>query len=281
MRNKGSLVGNFFESLFYTHLVLVACLVLYLTFRDPDHNRRFQPRIWHLLVQSSTACAGIIGFVWQLFTYLDPSRTFLAAFWLSPFLTSAFGIMLACVETPACLAAAMVLIVAGVAQSLYGCWASPRFDNSCRILIFSIKNCPPRVKTVVFLSLVVSFLYTAFLMWGIGRATAGGTKIDVLFIFLSTASLTWTMQVIKNAIQATVGHVKYMKFMCGIDLDYKVVVQTEAKYSIGSICLGSILVPVVTVARGLARAVSLMAGDVDEHHKVCKSMGICLRRSLQ
>ncbi|KAL0383313.1 UNVERIFIED_CONTAM: hypothetical protein Scaly_0618600 [Sesamum calycinum] len=106
-------------------------------------------------------------------------------------------------------------------------------------------------------------------MSGIGGATATRTKIDTLFIFLILGSLTWTMQIIKNMMQVTVSHIKYMKFACGIEVDFKTVVKSAVKYSMGSICIGSILVPVLAVIRGLARTVSLVSGDVDEFMCLC------------
>ncbi|KAH6818623.1 Plasma-membrane choline transporter family protein [Perilla frutescens var. frutescens] len=272
MRREGKFLSKLFLHLFYIHLLLISILVIFLTVRSvlsAAHTHHFQPKNWYILVFSSTSCAGIIGFSWQAFATFNPSRTLKATFWLSPLLTCAFGILLVSIGTPGSLAASVIALVFSVLQSLYACWVNPRFEHSSRILTVSTAYHPLKVKTSVVLSIIASTLYSSFLMAGIGGATATGTMVDTLFIILILGSLTWTTQIIKNMIQVTVSHIKYMQFTCGIEVDFKAVVKTAAKYSIGNICIGSILVPVCDVIRGTARAVSLISGDVDEFMFSC------------
>ncbi|KAI3444210.1 hypothetical protein Pfo_000875 [Paulownia fortunei] len=272
MRREGNFLNKLFQHLFYIHFVLITVLVIFLALRgvlSAAHTHHFHPKKWYLLVLSSTACAGIIGFSWQAFTSFNPSRTVRTTFWLSPLLTCAFGILLVSISTPGSLAASVIALASSILQSLYACWVNPRFEHASRILKVSIAYHPPKVKTTVVLSVITSTLYSSFLMSGIGGATATGTKVDTLFIFLILGSLTWTAQIIKNMMQVTVSHIKYMQFACGIEVDFKAVVKIAAKYSIGSICIGSILVPVLAVIRGSARAVSLISGDVDEFMFSC------------
>lgn len=270
MRREGNFLNKLFCFLFYTHLALISVLVIFLTVRGILSTKNFQPKEWYLLVLSSTACAGIIGFSWQAFLYFNPSRTLKATFWLSPLLTCAFGVLLVAISTKGSLAASVIVLIFSILQSLYACWVTtPRLQNANKILTVSIAYHPLKVKTSVILSIIITTLYSSFLMAGIGGATATGTKIDTLFIFLILGSMTWTTQIIKNMIQVTVSHIKYMHFTCGIEVDFLAVVKSAAKYSMGSICIGSIIIPVFDVIRGSARAVNLISGDVDEFMFSC------------
>ncbi|XP_059669847.1 protein PNS1-like [Cornus florida] len=90
-----------------------------------------------------------------------------------------------------------------------------------------------------------------------------------MFILVILLSLAWTMQVIKNTLQVTISHVKYMHFSCGADLDTSMALHDTFKHSIGSICIGSVLVPVLGVIHGSAQATSLISGDADEFMFSC------------
>ncbi|KAL8041107.1 hypothetical protein ABFX02_10G145100 [Erythranthe guttata] len=269
MARKGNFLNKLIQLIFYTHLTLIAILVIALTLRGvlsskSSHAHNFHPKKLYPLILSPTACAGILGLAWQSLATLNPSKTLKATFWLSPLLTCSLGILLVLIGSPGGLALSVIALIFSIFQSLYACWVNHRFEHASRILTVSIASQPPKVKAAAILSIVVSTLYSSFLISGIGGATAIGTKLDTLFIVLILGSLAWTTQIIKNMIQVTVSHIKYMKFSCSIEVDFQTVVKSAAKYSMGSVCLGSILVPICCVIRGFARGVSLISGDVDE-----------------
>ncbi|KAG8372287.1 hypothetical protein BUALT_Bualt12G0050600 [Buddleja alternifolia] len=275
--DKRSFLNKLCQYVFYIHFILITILVIFLTARgviSSAKTHKFQPKKWYLPILSSTACGGIVAFAWHAFTSFNPSRTLKATFWLSPLFTCAFGILLVSIGTPGSLAASVIALVSSVLQSIYACWVNPRFVHANKILTLSITYNPPKVRNTALLSIFISILYSSFLISGIGGATATRTKIDKIFIFLLLISLTWTMQIIKNVMQVTVSHIKYMQFACGIEVDFKDVVKNAVKYSMGSICVGSIIVPVLAVICGGARAVSLVSGDVDEFLFSCA--GCCL-----
>lgn len=272
MRREEHLLTKIFKYLFCAQFLLIMILELYLIVRgviSVSDNHRFHPKKWYLPVLSSTACAGIIGFAWQLFTSFNPSRAFKAAFFISPLVTCGYGILLVSVGSPGSAAAAVFVLAASVFQSLYGCWIRPRFQHASRILVVSMAHHPPRIKTIVPLSIFVCILYSTLLMSGIGGATATGTKLNTLFIFLSLLSFAWTLQVARNMMFVTVSHIKFMKFASGTEVELRTVVGDTTKYSMGTLCIASILVPVLVVIRGLARAISLVSGDVDEFMFSC------------
>ncbi|KAL6555268.1 hypothetical protein OROGR_006526 [Orobanche gracilis] len=273
-RKGGNFLDKLFQHIFYTHLILIAAVTIFLTLRgtlSPTGTHHLRPKKWYLIILSSTALSGISGFSWQEFTGLNPLKTFKTTFWLSPLLTCAFGVVLVLIGTPASLAASVFALISSILQSLYACWATPRFERAAKILTLSLTCPPPKVRTTIILSLVTSILYSSLSMSGIRGAatTSTGTKLDILFIFLILGSFAWTMQIIKNTIEVAVSHFKYMQLTCGIEVDLKTVIKDAVRYSMGSICTGSILVPVITVFRALARAVSLVSGDADEFMFSC------------
>ncbi|KAH6772242.1 hypothetical protein C2S52_004971 [Perilla frutescens var. hirtella] len=272
MRREGNFLTKIFKYLFCIQFLLIMILAFYLTVRgviSASDNHRFHQKKWYFPVLSSTVCAGIVGFAWQLFTSCNPSRAFKATFFISPLLTCAYGILLVSIGSPGSAAAAVFTLVSAVVQSIYACWAHPRFQHASKILVVSIAYHPPRVKTVVPVSMFVCILYSTILMSGVGGATATGTKVNTLFIFLSLLSFTWTLQVARHIMFVTVSHTKFMKFASETEVQFKTAVRDSVKYTMGSICIGSILVPVLGVIRGSARAISLVSGDVDEFMFSC------------
>ncbi|KAL2480874.1 Plasma-membrane choline transporter family protein [Abeliophyllum distichum] len=254
------------EYIFYSHILLITILVIILTIRgalSAVHTQDFHPKDWYIPVLASTAFAGIVGFAWQAFTRFSPSKTIRIAFWLSPLLTCAVGILLICIGTPVSSVASAIAFVSAIIQSIYACCVNPRLENATNIVTVSIVDKPPKV-TDILLSIIIGTLCSAFLVTGIGGATATGTRIDSLFIFLIIASLTWTMQIIENTIQVAVSHVKFMQFAHTHDVAFMAAFKSAVEKSMGGICFASIFVPVVGVITGLARTVSMVSGDVNE-----------------
>lgn len=270
MSNR-NLLSKIFKYLFCMQFLLIIILELYLVVRgviSSSENHRFHLKKWYFPVLSSTFCAGIVGFSWQLFSSINPSKTFRAAFVVSPLLTAGYGILLVCIGSKGGAAAAVFALASAVFQSLYACWAHPRFQHAVKILEVSTASQSPRIKTAVPLSLLVCTLYSAFMMSGIGGATATGTKLDILFIFLSILSFIWTLHAARNTMFVIISHIKFMRFASGTAVEFKTV-KDSAKNSIGSICFGSTLVPILGIIRGLARVVGLISGDVDEFMFSC------------
>lgn len=194
----------------------------------------------------------------------NPARALKAAFWLSPVLTCAFGVLLVMIESPVGLAAGIVAIISGIIQALYGCWVNHRFAYAGNILWVSTVFPPDNTTFLVALSIVVSVAYSGFLVCGIGGATTTATTWDDIFIFIILLHYTWTMHVIKNLLQATIARVKYMNFGYGVNVDTRVASCDTMKYLIGSVSMGSAMVPIFGTVRGSARALSSIGGGSDE-----------------
>ncbi|XVE62486.1 hypothetical protein DITRI_Ditri06bG0121800 [Diplodiscus trichospermus] len=263
----GKFLRKLFQILFYIQLFLVSILVIILTIRGliyAGNTNRFHPKEWYPPLLVSTASAGIVSFIWQWISFHNPSKAIKAAFWVFPLLTCAAGILHVLIGSPVSLAAGTISVVCGIIQSLYACWATPRFDYATKIFTVSTSFPPRKTATFVAASIIICVFYSSFLVTGIGGATATGTGLDILFIIIILLTFTWSMQVIKNMLYATISRVRYMNFACGLDMNTQIAFHDAVKYLVGSVCIGSALVPVLGTIRGSARAINLVAGGTDE-----------------
>ncbi|CAK7341577.1 unnamed protein product [Dovyalis caffra] len=269
----GLFFQRLFRVLFFVHIVLIAILVICLTIRGllSAHSHNFHPEKWYPPLLTATVCAGIVAFIWQWFTQFNPSRALRTSFWLSPLLTCAVGVLFVLIGSAASLAIGVIAIVLALILSLYACWVNPRFDYATKVLSVSSASPPAKTTTLVNLSIIISTVYSCFLVSGIGGATAVGTVIDTLFILVILASLAWSMQVIRNTLQVTIARIKYLHFASGAEMDSRIAFRDTNKYSMGSVCISSVLVPIITVIRGSARAIGLIAGGTDEFMFSCAS----------
>ena len=256
-----------FGIMFCFHLILITVLVIVLTVQGLRPNNRghhFHPTKWYPPLLTSTAYAAFLSLVWQSLIGCNPYKAFKAAFWLSPLLTFAVAVLLLTVSSSASLAAGIAALLCSVVMALYGCWASPRFEYGIQVLTVSGASPPPKSNSIISLSMLVAIVYSCFLVTGIGGARAKGTKTDALFISIILISLVWTMQVIRGTILASISRVKFMSLAFGIDINTHMAFRDTFKHLMGSICIGSFLVPILGVIWGSARAITLVAGDTDE-----------------
>ncbi|OVA16421.1 Choline transporter-like [Macleaya cordata] len=273
----GKISSNLFLLLFYLHLLVAAVLTIFLTIRGlvfssrfNHHHHHFHPLHWYPPLLTSSACAAITAFSWHAATRCNPSKTIKAAFWLSPLLTFGAGILLLAIGSASGLATAAFVLIFALTQSLYACWIVPRLDYTTKILTVSLSTPPSHTPSLfVAVSLITGTTYSCFSLSGIGGATATWTRFDPLFIFVILLSLAWTMHVIKNVLHVTISRVSYTYFAHALEVGTRVAFKDTLKYSMGSVCIGSVLVPVLSVFRGLARAMNVASGDTDEFMFSC------------
>ncbi|KAK9699160.1 hypothetical protein RND81_08G156700 [Saponaria officinalis] len=267
---KPKITGKILVILFYMQLVLVALLAVVLIIRgfisSRVKHRDFHPLDWYPPMLTAVGLSGIAGFTWQIMAQCRPSNAIKLAFWLGPLLTCAMGVLLICTGSSSGLGCGVLSIFVSVVQSLYACWASPRFEHATAVLAVSIGS--QRLKSILLTGvvMVISVGYCGVLVSGIGGATSTGTQIDRVQIAVILLSMSWTLQVIRNVLQVTGSRVRHVNFSSGdeTDMDTCTAFKDVFRHSMGSVCTGSILVPIVTLIRGSARAVNLIAGDSDE-----------------
>ncbi|PON38297.1 Choline transporter-like [Parasponia andersonii] len=255
-----------FGFLFSSHLILIAALVIFLAVQGLHSGVRhhhFRPAEWYYPLLASTGCAAILSLLWQWIIACSPSKAFKAAFWLAPLSTCAVAVLLLTIGSSADLVAGVAALLFSLSMSLYGCWVSPRFEYAIRVLTVSAASPPAKATSLVMLSMLISTLYSCLLVIGIGGARARA-NLDALFISIILLSLAWTMQVIRNTLLATFTRVKYMYLVSGIDVKTSMAFRDMLKHSMGSICIGSFLVPILGLMWGSARAMKLVEGGIDE-----------------
>ena len=262
----GKLFRNLFKGLLFSQLTLTSLLVIVLTIRGLilASSHHFHPKKWYPPLLASVSASGVASLAWQCIFIYNPSRAVRATFWLSPILTCSVGILLVLIGSAVDAGVGAVFVLFAVTQSLYGCWITPRLEYADKILSLSTAFPPPRTREVVGLSIVVSVVYSGFLVTGIGGATSTRTSLDLLFISVILIGLAWTMQVLKNAQQVAVSRARYVNFAHGEDMDAWSALHVTVKHLIGSICIGSTLVPIIVLIRGSIRSVNLMSGSSDE-----------------
>ncbi|XP_047315411.1 protein PNS1-like [Impatiens glandulifera] len=261
--------------IFYLHLFLIFVLTAVLTTRGflllSPRNRRFSPRNFLLPLFSAAIFSAILSFLWPLLTQHSPSKAMKTAFWLSPLLTCAVGILLVYNQSAAAIGPAIFAIVFAISISLYTCWVSQRFNHSVRVISVSTAFPPKRTSALTGAMIVVATFYSAFIVIGIGGATSGGTVVEKVLIFVLILSMKWTMHVIKNTITVVVSRIRYENFAGGEDLDTGMVFKEVVDQSLSGVFIGSAVLPILGVFRGFARGVDLASGETDEFMFSCTS----------
>ncbi|KAK3198197.1 hypothetical protein Dsin_021612 [Dipteronia sinensis] len=263
----GQFMRKLFQILFYCQLILITILTVFLSIRGVVSSWRshhFHPKKWYPPMLASVASSGLIALTWQWIVSCNPSKAIKACFWLSPLLTFAVGILFLIIGSASGSAIGVIAIVCAVIQSLYTCWVNPRFEYAIKILSISTAFPPAKTTFFVVLSIIVGVVYSSLLVSGIGGATATGTGLDILFKVLILLSLAWSMQVIKNVVLVTISRVKYINFAYGADFCTGIAFRDTNKHLMGSVIIGSALVPIFGVIRGSSRTISLVVGDADE-----------------
>ncbi|KAL9230697.1 hypothetical protein vseg_006014 [Gypsophila vaccaria] len=266
---KPSITGKILVIVFSMQLVLVSLLAVVLIIRgfvsSRGKHRDFHPLDWYPPMLTAVGLSGTTGFTWQIMAQCYPSNGIKLAFWLGPLLTCAMGVLLILIGSSSGLGCGVLSIFVSVVQALYACWASPRFDHAIAVLADSIGS-PPRSRWILLTTfvMVVSVGYCGLLMGGIGGATSTGTQVDRVLIAVIILSMGWTMQVIRNVLQVTGSRVRHVHFSSGDKMNSCTALKDVFRHSMAPVCIGSILVPIVTFIRGSARAVGLIAGDSDE-----------------
>ncbi|CAK9319634.1 unnamed protein product [Citrullus colocynthis] len=252
---------------FNVHLCLVAVLVIFLTVRGlqlASKTHHFHPEKWYPPLLASIGSSGIIAFIWQAFTGCSPSMAFKTAFWFSPVISLASGVFFIIVGSRGGLAAGVILIVSSLILSVYVCWINHRLNYAIQLLSLSTKYPPTNTAIFVIGSIVVGILYASFLVIGIGGAIAVTSGFKALFIAAILLSLTWSLQVIKNIVQVTISRIKYLNLAMGRENNIRAAFHDTITYSVGTISLGSAIIPLISFIQGSARSMRLVAGDSDE-----------------
>ncbi|KAI4319667.1 hypothetical protein MLD38_033244 [Melastoma candidum] len=255
-----------FEATFYVHVFVVAALAVYLTIRGffSGNARHFPPMKWFPPLFVATGSGVMTALAWHCFIRCSPIRAVKAVFWLSPVMTFATGILFVLIQSASSLGIGIVGIVSSIAQFFYYAWVKTQVNYCAKIVSVSTAESPACTAPATLLAIIAATLYSSLLVSGIGGAMTIGTRWDILFIFIMIVSLIWTLHTIKYMLQTMVANIKYLHFAGGGNIHTCQALGVTLKYLVGSIALGSAMIPVFSFLRGSARGVIFVAAGTDE-----------------
>ncbi|KAF8103037.1 hypothetical protein N665_0189s0084 [Sinapis alba] len=269
-----TLTGRFFRclftSIFYVQLILISALVIFLTLRGLVFTKpqNFHPKKWYTPLLSSVAVSGVLSLSWQCFFLCNIAATSKATIFLTPLLTLSVGIFLVGYGKTFVPGVGGVLVLFSFALVLHS-WlfvTRRRREFTFTIMALSTSVLPARTRVLAVVSSILSVLYSAFLVAGIGGATATATRtglVYVLFISLIVISLAWTMQVLKNVQVVAISKASYVHFARFEVISVCDALCATLRSHLGSVCIGSTLVPVFVVIRGMIRTANKMENGSD------------------
>ncbi|KAM6566655.1 hypothetical protein CsatA_025783 [Cannabis sativa] len=278
-------VIGLFTFVFCFHLFLITALTVYLIVQGiihykAHHQRHFHPTKWYHPLLSSTVCAAILSVAWQGITGCYPSKAFKAVFWLGPILTGAVALLHLLIGTSVNFTIGVATLIFSLTMSLYGCWVNSRLVYAIRVLILSSSPPPTKPTFLILLSILLGTLYSGFMVIGIGSALASRTKLNSVYISIILLSLAWTMLVIRNTMLASMSRVKYMFVAYMVDLKTSLALCDTLKHLMGSICIGSFLVPILGTMWGSARCIDLLQEGPNELCCSCAKCYTCCASTL-
>ncbi|VVB14985.1 unnamed protein product [Arabis nemorensis] len=243
-QQEQTLTGRFFKGLFtaifYSQLILISILVIFLTLRGLVFTKspRFHPKKWYIPLLASVAVSGVVSLAWQCFFVCNIARTVNATLWFTPILTVTLGVFLL-----------------AYGPSFQGSVCFLKREFTVKIMLISTGVTPERTRAIAVVSVILSVFYSAFLVAGIGGATATRSRLDILFISIIVISLAWTMQVLKNVQQVAISKATYVYFARDEFMNACNALSVTVRNQLGTVCIGSTLVPVFVLVRGTIRGI--------------------------
>ncbi|AED92475.1 unnamed protein product [Arabidopsis thaliana] len=257
-----TLSGRFFRCLFtcifYTQLTLISIFVILLTLRGLvcTKSPNFHPKKWYTPLLSSVAVSGVLSIAWNCFFVCNIRATVKATFWFTPLFTISVGLFLILLDksNPVVLWIGALLVFYSIVTAVYGSLhVTNRHEFTFQTMSTATGILPARTRAIAVVSVIISVFYSDFLVAGIGGATATGTRLDILFISIIVINLAWTMQVIKNVQEVAISKAIYVYFSRDDLMNACDALGVTLKKQLGSVCIGSTLVPLIVLFRGTIR----------------------------
>lgn len=275
-----TLTGRFFRCLFtyifYTQLTLISIFVILLTLRGIVFTKspNFHPKKWYTPLLSSVALSGILSLVWNCFFVCNIRATVKATLWFTPILTIFAGNFLVLYGRSVVRGIGVFLVVYSIASTIYSwCYVIDKREFTFKMMSIATGLLPARTRAIAVVSVIISVLYSGFLVAGIGGATATKTRLDILFISILVISLAWTMQVLKNVQEVAISKATYVYFRRVELMNACDALGTTLKNQLGSVCIGSTLVPLIVLFRGSIRCCNLNDTSEDDQNIYTSTRG--------
>jgi len=253
-------------ALFVIHLLFVIAIFIYGTKQYLTRNHESNDSVYldihssqfRLTVIIGAICIGIAMFlvtVWLGLVKRHAENLIVGTFVLATAMWFGFGILL---MLQGGTSGAIVMFILGFLNGLIFWWWRDRIPFSTAILQTVADRLLeyPAMTWTAYLSIVVSVIWLSFLFWTISvvqtfeQKTATGLLVFLIFSFY------WTTQVIKNTVHVTVSGTVATWYFYGSNMPQNPTLNSfrrATSTSLGSICLGSLIVSVLETLRSLLR----------------------------
>lgn len=155
-----------------------------------------------------------------------------------------------------------------------GLYVRNKYEFTFKMMSIATGMLPARTRAIAIVSVIISVFYSGFLVAGIGGATATRTRLDILFISIIVISLAWTMQVLKNVQEVAISKATYVYFRRDEVMNACDALGVTLKKQLGIVCIGSTLVPLIVLYRGMIRGCNLQ-GRCDDDQEMYESTRGC------
>eukprot|EP00250_Pteridium_aquilinum_P013458 c21355_g1_i1 orf=200-1948(+) len=254
-----------FALLFVLHVLLVTAGIVYLNIvyiRNMSQRKLHNLQRWFPQLGAAVVTGGAFATLCQTLFRLYPFVMVRAILCVSSILTFGAALMLISTSTPANLGVGILCLIFSICQSLYACWVSNRTKYAAELLFFSL-SAAKKVRGTYLIStwvLLVASVWVVF--WSFGVVSALSFKLAPLVVLALLASLAWTLETLRNVVcTATARGVAahYLDSVARTHWDRSL--HSAFTSWFGSICLGSLVVPILHVLRVVARGINRIHGD--------------------
>ncbi|KAL2651914.1 hypothetical protein R1flu_020042 [Riccia fluitans] len=273
--NPGSSSGGGWKDLwaavfFVLHLGGVAAISVIYGIKNLTNNIQefgaagaFRKIDWFPQLCAAGVAGSIFAVVWQMAFRMAPMGMMLFTIWSGAFAMSILGIVLIATGTTTGLIG-LVFFFAGLSQCLYAFVVRRRIPFAGDLLkkIITILNRYPSTYMVSYFWILLGGGWTLVIIFGISGVA---NMADSSFIILGfVVSLVWTMQVLRNVIRVAVAGTVSNFYVHGLKnmpmMPTYVALLRACSISLGSICFGSAIVPLVEVPCHVLRRINAQGG---------------------
>ncbi|KAH9331018.1 hypothetical protein KI387_003126 [Taxus chinensis] len=259
--------------MFILHLLLALAGIGFFGFKGIQAalrkgSERFHIEHWYPQLVGAAAVAAIFSCVWQWIVVRRPVVMINGMLWASPALSFTAALLLISTSQPPCVGLGIVLLLFSVAQALYSCWVNSRINYASKLFPKALAPTTkfPDLQHPSYWVILIAFIWVCF--WILGVVGAISQKYAALSVMAFILSLGWVMEVLRNVVNVTVARVLALFYLRGMQSNVNFSFERALTTSLGSISLGSILVPILEALRVLARALNLVGGE-DEFFFSC------------
>ncbi|KAG6547019.1 hypothetical protein Mapa_011636 [Marchantia paleacea] len=214
---------------------------------------------WFPQLCAAGIAGAIFSCVWQMAFRIAPVGMIIFTIWSGAFAMSIFGIVLIATGKTTGLIG-LVFFFAGLSQCLYAFVVRQRIPFAGDLLrkVISILNRYPSTYLVSYFWVLMGGGWTG--LWIFGISGVAKKQYHSFIIVGYVVSLCWTMQVLRNlirvAVAGTVAHFYVHDHANMPSMPTYIALLRACTISLGSICFGSMIVPLVEVPCHVLRRIS-------------------------